>query len=57
MNSRFMRGKTLFGRPLLDPVTNLSSRVLMNEERVAPTHGLHYVYPSDNFDQASSSAT
>ena len=37
---------------LLDPVTNLSSRVLTDEERAALTNGLHHVYPSAEFDQA-----
>ena len=44
--------KGSFCRPLLDPVTNLSSRVLTDEERVALANGLHPVYPSENFDQA-----
>ena len=39
-------------RALLDPVTNLSSRVLTDEERAALPNGLHHVYPSVNFDQA-----
>ena len=39
-------------RPLLDPVTNLSSRVLTDEERAALGNGLHHVYPSEQFDQA-----
>ena len=39
-------------RPLLDPVTNLSSRVLTDEERAALANGLHHVYPSEQFDQA-----
>ena len=37
---------------LLDPVTNLSSRILTDEERAALANGLHHVYPSENFDQA-----
>ena len=37
---------------MLDPVTNLSSRELTDEERVALANGLHHVYPSENFDQA-----
>ena len=39
-------------RPLLDPVTNLSSRILTDEERAALANGLHHVYPSEQFDQA-----
>ena len=39
-------------RPLLDPVTNLSDRVLTDEERAALANGLHHVYPAEQFDQA-----
>ena len=35
---------------LLDPVTNLSSRILTDEERAALANGLHHVYPSEEFD-------
>ena len=38
--------------PSLDPVTNLSRRVLTDEERAALANGLHHVYPSEQFDQA-----
>ena len=39
-------------RPLLDPVTNLSSRVVTDKERASPANGIHHVYPSEQFDQA-----
>jgi hypothetical protein len=39
-------------RPLLDPVTYLSSRGLTDEERAALINGLQHVYPSEEFDQA-----
>ena len=38
-------------RPVLDAVTNLSSRVLTIDERNALNNGLHHVYPTDTFDQ------
>ena len=38
-------------KPVLDPVTNLSSRTLTMDERNALAHGLHHVYPCDKFDQ------
>ena len=49
------REKPTRGSPrlsFLDPVTNLSSRVLTDEERVVLANGLHHVYPSEHFDQA-----
>ena len=52
---RLRREKTKRGSPrssLLDPVTNLSSRVLTEDERAALANGLHHVYPSEQFDQA-----
>jgi hypothetical protein len=39
-------------KPLLDPVTNLSSSILTDEERAALANGLHHVYPLEQFDQA-----
>ena len=36
----------------LDPVTNLSNRVLTADEHQALIQGLHHVYPSERFDQA-----
>jgi hypothetical protein len=38
--------------PKLDPVTNLSSRLLTMEEHHALANGLHRVYPSENFDHS-----
>lgn len=38
--------------PKLDPVTNLSSRILTREEHDALANGLHHVYPSGNFDES-----
>ena len=38
--------------PKLDPVTNLSSRILTTEEHLALANGLHHVYPSENFDHS-----
>ena len=36
--------------PKIDPVTDFSTRKLTTEERHVLSHGLHHVYPSDNFD-------
>ena len=38
--------KGLIHHPLLNPVTNLSSRILTDEERAALANGLHHVYLS-----------
>ena len=38
--------------PKLNPVTNLSSRLLTMEEHNALANGLHHVYPSENFDHS-----
>jgi hypothetical protein len=38
--------------PKLNPVTNLSSRLLTMEEHNALAKGLHHVCPSDNFDHS-----
>ena len=46
--NKFGNGRRI---PKLDPVTNLSSRILTREEHDALINGLHHVCPSENFDE------